>query len=114
MALLTTIQGELESNNKVTDTKLETLATVVRTLQKCSSSQQSLILILQENLMEDFEDTNDGKDCQSKSPANRVKRRNNETDQAGKDTKMAEVTPPPKGDGQTSLRSTRHSPAPKK
>ena len=69
-ALLTTIQGELESNNKVADTKLETLATAVRTLQKCSSSQQSSILILQENLMEDLEEENKVKDRQSKSPAN--------------------------------------------
>eukprot|EP00957_Ditylum_brightwellii_P065585 4974277-Ditylum_brightwellii.AAC.1 len=57
-ALLTTIQGELESNNKVADTKLATLATAIRMLQKCSSSQQSLIIILQENLMEDLEEEN--------------------------------------------------------
>eukprot|EP00957_Ditylum_brightwellii_P132506 10104963-Ditylum_brightwellii.AAC.1 len=61
-ALLTTIQGKLESNNRVADTKIETLSTVVRALQKCSSSQQSLIQILQENLLDEFEDANDGKD----------------------------------------------------
>eukprot|EP00957_Ditylum_brightwellii_P049058 3722291-Ditylum_brightwellii.AAC.1 len=68
-ALLTTLQGELESNNKVADTKLETLATTVQTLPKCSSSQWSSILILQENLMEDLEEENEVKDCRSKSPA---------------------------------------------
>eukprot|EP00957_Ditylum_brightwellii_P195330 14882258-Ditylum_brightwellii.AAC.1 len=64
--------------------------------------------------MEDLEDVNNGKDCQSKSPANRVKHRKYETDQAGKDTVMAEVTPPLKGDGQTSLHSARQSLASKK
>eukprot|EP00957_Ditylum_brightwellii_P023829 1798118-Ditylum_brightwellii.AAC.1 len=48
-ALLITIQGKLESNNRVADTTMETLSTVARALQKCSSSQQSSIQILQEN-----------------------------------------------------------------
>eukprot|EP00957_Ditylum_brightwellii_P031912 2419729-Ditylum_brightwellii.AAC.1 len=64
--------------------------------------------------MEDFEEANKVKDRRSKSPVNQVKQRKNETDQTDKDTKMAEVTPPPKGDGQTPLRSARQSPAPKK
>eukprot|EP00957_Ditylum_brightwellii_P089748 6835768-Ditylum_brightwellii.AAC.1 len=60
-ALLNSIQGKLESNNKVADTKLETLSTAVRALQKCSSSQQSSIQILQENLLDEFEEANNGK-----------------------------------------------------
>eukprot|EP00957_Ditylum_brightwellii_P003181 242097-Ditylum_brightwellii.AAC.1 len=76
-ALLTTIQGKLESNNRVADKKMETLSTAVPALQKCSSSQQSLIQILQENLFDKFEDANDGKDRQSKSAANQVKHRKN-------------------------------------
>eukprot|EP00957_Ditylum_brightwellii_P069432 5271672-Ditylum_brightwellii.AAC.1 len=44
-ALLNSIQGKLESNNKVAKTKMETLSTTVRALQKCSSSQQSSIQI---------------------------------------------------------------------
>eukprot|EP00957_Ditylum_brightwellii_P158880 12092799-Ditylum_brightwellii.AAC.1 len=89
-ALLTTIQGKLENNNRVADTKMETLSTAVLMLQRCSSSQQSLIQILQENLLDKFKDANDGKDRRSKSPANRVKRRKNITDQNRKDTEMAE------------------------
>eukprot|EP00957_Ditylum_brightwellii_P159005 12102538-Ditylum_brightwellii.AAC.1 len=61
-ALLTTVQGKLESNNKVADTKMKTLSTAVRALQKCSSSQQSSIQILQENLLDEFEDANNGKE----------------------------------------------------
>eukprot|EP00957_Ditylum_brightwellii_P122438 9336075-Ditylum_brightwellii.AAC.1 len=101
-ALLTSIKGKLESNSKVTDTKLETLSTAVCALQKCSSSQQSSIQILQENLLDKFEDANDGKDCCSKSPANRVKHRKNDVDHNAKETEIAEVTPPQKGDDQTS------------
>eukprot|EP00957_Ditylum_brightwellii_P117638 8972815-Ditylum_brightwellii.AAC.1 len=59
--------------------------------------------------MEDLEEENKVKDCRSKSPSNQVKQRKNETDQANKDTEMAEVTPSPKGDGQTSLWSARRS-----
>eukprot|EP00957_Ditylum_brightwellii_P202531 15330573-Ditylum_brightwellii.AAC.1 len=69
-ALLNSIQRKLESNNNVADTKLETLSTAVRALQKCSSSQQSSIHILQENFLDKFEDATDGKDHCSKSPAN--------------------------------------------
>eukprot|EP00957_Ditylum_brightwellii_P142559 10861294-Ditylum_brightwellii.AAC.1 len=61
-ALLSTIQGKLENSNKVANTKIETLSTAVCVLQKCSSSQQSSIQILQENLLDKFEDANDGKD----------------------------------------------------
>eukprot|EP00957_Ditylum_brightwellii_P111987 8540001-Ditylum_brightwellii.AAC.1 len=64
--------------------------------------------------MDEFKGANDGKDRRSKSPTNRVKCRKSEIDQTGKDTKMAEVTPPPKRDGQISLRSARRSLATKK